>query len=173
MSTSARALLSRWIFPAIVGTAVSCSSVSGPYGEAEVRESPAVLGLRASMTRLPVFDFGYTGTYDFEVSGLPEPSYPYKLRFQSRLTNPSGWPVHRPWEKALISVSILPPDKSRVLASTTFEPRIDFTVGRGEYDCIFWPKGQPKLPPMRDYVVRVRVLEPSFRKWDEGYLLLR
>jgi len=126
----------------------------------------------AGSFRLPKFSLGKAVSHRFQVRGLKSAAFPYKLRIYTRHWDRS-YSGYTRWRNSLLKVEILAPGTGRRLASTTFHPNRYHNHGSGIYDHVFWSPGQPNLGLVENYDVRVTVLEPSPREWDEAQLLLR
>ncbi|MCB1229583.1 MAG: hypothetical protein KDN19_04925 [Verrucomicrobiae bacterium] len=119
------------------------------------------------------FSIGERGRHEFEITGLTGKAYPSKLHIFTKRSDPSGWRGYEEWEEAVLRVEILDYESRSVLASKTFSPKPHRQLLEGEYEHIFYGRGEPSLGFRERYRIRVTVLKPSPRQWDEARLELR
>ncbi|MDF1656288.1 MAG: hypothetical protein P1U58_01680 [Verrucomicrobiales bacterium] len=141
--------------PAIEGEAVS-------YGQGSFRSS-----------FLPKFSIGETGTHEFQVSGLQSRSFPHKVRIHSRWGGRGAEYRPNSFDRARLKVEVLDDSSRRVLASKVFRLNTVRYVNDGAHDQFFWGPKEPKLDFRKSYRVRITVITPSSRRFDEAQIMLR
>ncbi len=119
---------------------------------------------------LPEFPIGHTGVHTFEVRDLERPAFPSKVRILTKRSQPTGLPDYRDWEDTLFKVEVV--SNGKVIRSHQFRPKRWRQLELGEFEHIFAPETKSTVGPL-SYSVRVTVLDPSDREWDDARLVLR
>lgn len=122
---------------------------------------------------LPRFPLGKTGSYVFRVANLQSRSFPARIRIYGRTGAYSYGPRADTFSGARLRVEVLDDSSRRVLAAKTFRLNTARFVKEGEHDQFFWSRSEPNLEYRKNYRVRVTVLTPSDREWDEARVMLR
>ena len=147
----------------------SCAPTeSARRGDATERQ----YGRALRSVKLPSFPIGQTGTHSFQVSGLENRAYPYKLEIQTTKIQVVEDIPNTPFEDAVFKIEILA--GGSVAASKTFHARHSREIsGIGRFAVFFWGPNEPRIPFHSSYKVRITVLTPSSREWDTAQIVLR
>ena len=151
---------------------VSCESRARVFHGDATREG--AIGGRLTNFWTEKFSIGTNEVHELEITGLTARAYPAKLRVHTREFDPSGYRGYTRWDRTVLRVELLDFDSRRKIVSKTKKLNRDFReVDDGVYEMPFFRPEELPLRARTEYRIRITVLIPSPREWDEASFLLQ